>query len=254
MGRRPTVRQEVEQIRRVRGKVGGMVLLGIGQFPQHILQVIFNHQVVPMGTAHHTNHLHSARCRIGVAKEQPVAAANGQRPNDPFRLVVVDRNVSVAEVSPQHRPLIPQVAERFADRAAGHPPSGRVASQPLRHAVPDRHGVALTQVATRGGVQRLCAFFNVVQLLVERDALRCQNRVVRSALTNSRRGCALQLAWTIRPPISLLQSYVGPAGVAHERAAIRRQVTVDHAVLMQQRPVKHVVGAKPSKPVKSRQI
>ena len=40
---------------------------------------------------------------------------------------------------------------------------------------------------------------------------------------------------------ALLQTRIGAASVAHEDAAVRGQVAVDHGVLMRERPVKHVV-------------
>lgn len=87
-----------------------MVLLGVGQLAQHIIQVILDHQVMPMGTADHAVYLHAAWRRIGMAEELPVFAAYGQRANRSLRLVIVDRNVAIAEILPQRRPLIPQVA------------------------------------------------------------------------------------------------------------------------------------------------
>ena len=43
------------------------------------------------------------------------------------------------------------------------------------------------------------------------------------------------------PAGTLLQPRIRTTGIAHEDAAIRRQVAVDHRILMRQRPVKHVV-------------
>ena len=75
-----------------------MVLLGIGQASQHVLQVVLDHQMMTMRTADHTVHLQSPRRRTGMAKEHPVVAADSQRPKDLFRLVVVNRNSPVAEI------------------------------------------------------------------------------------------------------------------------------------------------------------
>ena len=43
-----------------------MVLLGIGQFAQHILQVVIDHQVMTMRTADDAVQLQTTRCCLGM--------------------------------------------------------------------------------------------------------------------------------------------------------------------------------------------
>ena len=52
-----------------------MVLLGVGQFAQHILQVVVDHQMMPMRTADDAAQLQAARCCLGMPQELPVVAA-----------------------------------------------------------------------------------------------------------------------------------------------------------------------------------
>ena len=52
-----------------------MVLLGVGQFAQHIFQVVVNHQVMAMRTADNAVQL-QATCRgAGMSQKLPVVAA-----------------------------------------------------------------------------------------------------------------------------------------------------------------------------------
>ena len=158
-----------------------------------------------------------------------------------FRLGIVDRNPAVAKVHRQCRPLVPQIAQRLADPAAGQRPLHGIAVQPAPHAVPDRHRVALPQLLACRGVQGLAPFFDIIQLLVERNRLRRQDRIVRLGLDKFAAGVHVATGMNDPSAGTLLQTRIGPAGVAHEDAAIRGQMSVDHRVLMRQRPVKHIV-------------
>ena len=120
-----------------------MVLLGVGQFAQHILQVVVDHQMMPMRTADDAVQLQAPRCCLGMPQELPVVSADCEWPNDLFRLGIVDRNSWITEVQRQCRPLVPQIPQRFADPAAGQRPLRCIALQPASHAVPDRHRLAL---------------------------------------------------------------------------------------------------------------
>lgn len=139
----PAVRQEVQQIRRVEGEVRGVILLGVGQAAEHVLQVLVDHQVMAMGAADHAEQLHSAGGGAGVAEEEPVGAADGQGSDGLLGVVVVDRDPAVAEVDLQGGPLVPQVRERLADRALGQCSARGVAVESEAHAPPDWQAVAL---------------------------------------------------------------------------------------------------------------
>ena len=117
-----------------------------------------------------------------MPEKLPIVATHRQGPNDLFRLGIVDRNARVAEVHGQCRPLVPQITQRFADPAAGQCPLRRIAVQPASHAVPDRHRFAPAQLVACGGVQRLAPLFDIIQLPVERNRLRRQDRMVRFGL------------------------------------------------------------------------
>jgi len=51
MRQRPTIRQEIDEIWRAGFKIPGMVLLAIGKFSQHIIQVVIDHQMMAVRTA-----------------------------------------------------------------------------------------------------------------------------------------------------------------------------------------------------------
>ena len=55
-----------------------MVLFGVGELAQNVLQVIFDNQMMTMCAAKNAKHLQSARGRVGVAEKLPVAAADYQ--------------------------------------------------------------------------------------------------------------------------------------------------------------------------------
>ena len=62
----PAVRQKVKQVRRAEFEVRRMVLLGVGQFAQRILQVVVDHQMMAMRTADDTVQLQAACCCLGM--------------------------------------------------------------------------------------------------------------------------------------------------------------------------------------------
>ena len=62
----PAIRQKIGQVRRAEFEVRRMVLLGIGQFAQHILQVVVDHQMMPMRTADDAVQLQATRCCFGM--------------------------------------------------------------------------------------------------------------------------------------------------------------------------------------------
>ena len=49
-----------------RREVRRMVLFGVGQFAQHVLQVVVDHQMMPMRTADDAVHLQTARRSLGM--------------------------------------------------------------------------------------------------------------------------------------------------------------------------------------------
>ena len=54
-----------------------------------------------------------------MPEEQPVAAADGQRPERLLRLVVVDRQSAIAQVHLQRRPLVVHVTNRLSHALLG---------------------------------------------------------------------------------------------------------------------------------------
>jgi hypothetical protein len=66
MRQRPTVGKKIERVRRTGGKVNGIVLLRVGELPQHILQIILDYQMMAMRIADDADHLQPARRRTGM--------------------------------------------------------------------------------------------------------------------------------------------------------------------------------------------
>ena len=141
-----------------------MVLAGVRQLFEYVVQIVFDDQVVAMGTAHDTQQLQTACRSVRMPEEQPVATADRQRTNHLFRLIVVNRQATIQEILLQCRPLVLQVTNRFAKSTARQScPLHVYTLQPLLDLMPNRFGFALSQVVTCGRGVRLRAILNRIQ-------------------------------------------------------------------------------------------
>ena len=61
MRQRPLVRKKIAQIPQAGFQIHGMILLSVGKPSQNIFQVVLDHQMIPMGTIDHAEHLAAAR-------------------------------------------------------------------------------------------------------------------------------------------------------------------------------------------------
>ncbi len=146
----------------------------------HVIEYILaGATAVAMGTAHHAQQLQAADRGVGMAEEQPVATTDRQRANDLFRLVVVDWQPTVGKILPQRGPLILQIADSFAESTTRQGRAlDRFAPEPEFNLLPNRFGLALSQLVTSRCALRLAAFLDRIQLLIQRDDLRAQDRFV----------------------------------------------------------------------------
>ena len=82
--------------------------------------------------------------RLDLPCAYPVVASDGLEPQRPFRDIVVDRQPTVAHVTPQRRPLVPGIGHGSAQRRLGQDPTRQVV-QLLLDLIEDRHRLSLPQ-------------------------------------------------------------------------------------------------------------
>ena len=95
-----------------------------------------------------------------------------------FDLVVVNRQPAVAEILSQRVPMVAEVVQGLGDFLFGQDLLRGLAVEPFAQAIPEGLRLGGAERLTVGGRQRASAVFHVVQLLIQRQELTGQQRVI----------------------------------------------------------------------------